>query len=393
MPHYDYATRRRAPSWLAPVILLVLIGIAVATTAGGVALYRMLFSARGTSGVDPQAQLREVTPPGEKGANEKARIEVLSRVKPSVAFITTFDLRRDSITYDVQQVPAGAGSGFVWNNKGHIVTNYHVIQNADAAQVTLNDGRSSKDYTARVVGVQPDKDLAVLYINAKESDLHPIDLGSSHDLQVGQDVMAIGNPFGLGQTVTKGIVSALGRRIESVANTPIYDVIQTDAPINPGNSGGPLVDSSGRLIGVNTAIYSPSGASAGIGFAIPADEVNRVVTNLIREGKPASRPRLGVQVAEDQFARKHGVEEGALVVGVVRGSPASKTGLRATQFDRSGRITTLGDVLVAVDGQPVKKAADLFDALANHQPGDTVAITYLRDDDRHEVRVELQPAL
>jgi S1-C subfamily serine protease len=289
MPYYDYPARRPAPSWLAPAIAVVLIGLAVAATAAGVAFYRTFLSPRGGLGVDPAAQMRDVTPPGEKGAEEKARIEVLRRVKPSVAFITTFDMRRNAFSYDVQQVPAGAGSGFVWDNKGHIVTNYHVIQNADAAQVTLNDGKTSKDYTARVVGVQPDKDLAVLFINAKDSDLQPIDLGSSHDLQVGQDVMAIGNPFGLGQTVTKGIVSALGRSIESVAKTPIHDVIQTDAPINPGNSGGPLVDSSGRLIGVNTAIYSPSGASAGIGFAIPADEVNKVVTKLVQEGNLTGR--------------------------------------------------------------------------------------------------------
>src|SRR6516225_3447467 len=289
MTPYDYSTRRPAPPRVAPVIILVL--MALVAVAGGVLLYRTLFSARGALGVDPQARLRDVTPPGEKGADEKARIEVLRRVKPSVAFITTFDLRRDSFTYDVQQVPAGAGSGFVWDNKGHIVTNYHVIQNADAAQVTLNDGKKSKDYSARVVGVQPDKDLAVLYIKAQESDLHPIDLGSSQDLQVGQDVMAIGNPFGLGQTVTKGIVSALGRKIESVAHTPIKDVIQTDAAVNPGNSGGPLIDSAGRLVGVNTAIYSQSGSSAGIGFAIPADVVNKVVTQLIRDGGTPTRPR------------------------------------------------------------------------------------------------------
>src|SRR5262249_32104951 len=161
---------------------------------------------------------------------------------------------------------------------------------------------------------------------------HPIDIGSSHDLLPGQDVIAIGNPYGLGHTVTRGIVSAIGREIESVAHTPIKDVIQTDAAINPGNSGRALLDSAGRLIGVSTAIYSPSGANAGIGFAIPVDEVNTTVTQLIREGNKPNRPRMGVQLASDEVARSYGIRNGALVLGVVPGSPAEKAGIQATQF-------------------------------------------------------------
>jgi S1-C subfamily serine protease len=369
----------------------VLIFLAVALAAGGYLVYRHWF-ASGNPGVDPNAELRPITPRGELPGAEQDRIRILAQVKPSVVFITTFDVRRDYYSSDISAVPAGAGSGFVWDKKGHIITNFHVIQNADAAQVRINDGHSTWTYYARVVGTQPDSDLAVLWVDAKEDELHPIDLGSSHDLQVGQDVMAIGNPYGLGQTVTKGIVSAMGREIESVSRTPIKDVIQTDAAVNPGNSGGPLIDSAGRLVGVNTAIYSPSGSSAGIGFAIPADEVNKVVTQLIREGGQPSRPRLGVQMASDDFAQKQGVRAGALILGVVPDSPAAKAGLRPTQFDRSRAVRQLGDVIVAIDDQFIKSSNDMFAALADHKAGDDVTITYVRDGDRHRVQVKLQAA-
>jgi S1-C subfamily serine protease len=374
------------------VPVLVLIFFAVLLTVGGVFVYRHFFGS-GRSGVDPTAEMRPVTPRGELPGAEQDRVQMLARVKPSVVFITIFTEQHSIFSSDATAVQAGEGSGFVWDKQGHIVTNFHVIQNADAAQVKLNDGQHTATYYARVVGVQPDSDLAVLYIDAKEDELHPIDVGSSHDLQVGQDVMAIGNPFGLGQTVTKGIVSATGREIESVANTPIKDVIQTDAAVNPGNSGGPLIDSAGRLVGVNTAIYSPSKASAGIGFAIPVDQVNKVVTNLIRTGnKTTTRPRMGVQLASDAFARQNDVEGGALVLSVVPGSPAAKAGLRSTQFDRSRTVSRLGDIIVGVDDQPIKSANDIFAALASHKPGDTVTITYVRDGEEHQAQVKLQAA-
>jgi S1-C subfamily serine protease len=225
---------------------------------------------------------RPVTPRGPLAADELANIEVFKRLSPSVVHITTLEVARDFFSRSVQQVPRGTGTGFVWDSQGHVVTNFHVIQGGDAARVTLAD---QSTHRATLVGAFPDRDLAVLKINLPRERLHPIPVGTSRDLQVGQKVYAIGNPFGLDQTLTTGIVSALNREIDSVNQRTIRGVIQTDAAINPGNSGGPLLDSAGRLIGVNTAIYSPSGGSAGIGFAIPVDEVNRIVPRLIKEGR------------------------------------------------------------------------------------------------------------
>ena len=234
------------------------------------------------SGVDPNAQPRPVVARGDLAEDEKSTIALFKQSSPSVVHITTMTVRQNRFTRDIQQIPQGTGSGFIWDKDGHIVTNYHVIQGADAARVTLAD---QSTYQARLVGAYPDKDLAVLIIDAKKDRLPPIPLGTSRDLEVGQKVFAIGNPFGLDHSLTTGVISAVGREIESVTHQPIKNVIQTDAAINPGNSGGPLLDSAGRLIGVNTAIYSPSGAYAGIGFAIPVDEVNSVVPRLIREGR------------------------------------------------------------------------------------------------------------
>ncbi|MBM4297498.1 MAG: trypsin-like serine protease, partial [Deltaproteobacteria bacterium] len=219
---------------------------------------------------DPKASPRAVAPRGELRGDEKSTIALFKQASPAVVNITAIGVERDMFTLNLYQIPQGTGSGFVWDTTGNIITNFHVIQNADAAQVTLAD---QSNWKARVVGVAPDKDLAVLKIDAPANKLQPIPIGTSKDLQVGQSVFAIGNPFGLDQTLTTGIISALNREIESVTRRPIQGVIQSDAAINPGNSGGPLLDSAGRLIGVNTAIYSPSGASAGIGFAIPVDTV------------------------------------------------------------------------------------------------------------------------
>ena len=233
-------------------------------------------------------------------ASEVSTIKLFENAAPSVCFITTSNVRQDYWSRNVMEIPGGTGSGFVWDNKGHIVTNYHVIQKADRYQVTLSD---QSTYEAELVGVAPDKDLAVLRIDVPKRNLRPIPVGNSVDLRVGQSVFAIGNPFGLDQTLTTGIVSALGREIQSVAKIPIRDVIQTDAAINPGNSGGPLLDSSGRLIGVNTAIYSPSGASAGIGFSIPVNVVRWVVPDLIQFGK-VKRPVMGIEPAAQQFMKR-----------------------------------------------------------------------------------------
>jgi S1-C subfamily serine protease len=229
--------------------------------------------------------------------------------------------------------------------------------------------------------------LAVLRIDAPANRLKAIPLGTSKDLQVGQRVFAIGNPFGLDQSLTTGVISALGREIESVTRRPIQGVIQTDAAINPGNSGGPLLDSAGRLIGVNTAIYSPSGGSAGIGFAIPADSVNRIVPELIRYGK-IIRPGLGIQIAEEQIAERLGVP-GVLVVDVVAGSAAAKAGIRPTRREASGSVR-LGDVITAVDGRKTESPNELFLALEKYRVGDAVNVTLLRDGKTVQTKITLE---
>jgi len=296
-------------------------------------------------------------------------------------------VQRDEWNFSTQEVPEGTGSSFVWDEGGHVVTNYHVIKGAGAAHVTLADHTTLR---ASLVGAAPDKDLAVLHIDAPKNKLVPIMVGKSSDLQVGQMAYAIGNPFGLDLTLTTGVISALDREIQSVTKRTIKNVIQTDAAINPGNSGGPLLDSAGRLIGINTAIYSPSGSSAGIGFALPVDEVNRVVPQLIKKGK-LERPGLGVRLLADQNARELGVENGAVVLNVYHDGPADKAGLRPTRRTRSGRIS-LGDVILAIDDKPIEKANDLFDVLEKYKIGDTVTLTILRDEKQTQVQATLGSA-
>lgn len=335
-------------------------------------------------GVQSEAAARAVAPRAELAEEEKSTIAVFRQSSPSVAHITTIAVREHPFTLDVLQIPRGSGSGFVWDEKGHVVTNYHVIQGADAATVPLGDHSSWK---ARLVGAYPDKDLAVLAVDAPKDRLHPILVGTSHDLQVGQRVFAIGNPFGLDQSLTTGIISALGREMESLTHRPIRDVIQTDAAINPGNSGGPLLDSAGRLIGVNTQIVSPSGAFAGIGFAIPVDEVNRIVPQLIRHGR-VLRPGLGVQLAPDHTVAQLGLS-GALVLGVQPGSAAAKAGLRPTKRSSSDAIE-LGDLIVAIDGKPIESVKDVFAALADCELGAKLRVTISRGGEQQEVEVTLE---
>jgi S1-C subfamily serine protease len=327
---------------------------------------------------------REITPRGELSEIEKANISIYKQTKPSVVHITSLTVKRDQWTLNAQEMPEGTGSGFVWDDGGHIVTNYHVIKSANGALVTLADHTT---WRASLVGAAPDKDVAVLHIDAPKDKLVAILLGKSANLQVGQMAYAIGNPFGLDLTLTTGVISALGREIQSVTKRTIKNVIQTDAAINPGNSGGPLLDSAGRLIGVNTAIYSPSGSNAGIGFAIPIDEVNRVVPQLIKNGK-VERPGLGVQVAHDQLAHELGVQKGALLVRTFRNGPAAKAGLRPTRRDDDGDIR-LGDIIVAVEEKPVEKATELFDILETYKIGDTVTLTIVRDDKQMQIKATL----
>jgi S1-C subfamily serine protease len=300
-----------------------------------------------------------------------------------VAYITTSQYQRSYWSRNVTEIPSGSGSGFVWDKQGHIITNYHVIQGADRAQVTLADQTT---WDAKLVGAAPEKDLAVLKIDAPRATLKPIPVGRSEKLLVGQSVYAIGNPFGLDQTLTTGIISALGREIKSVAGIPIRNVIQSDAAINPGNSGGPLLNSSGELIGVNTAIYSPSGASAGIGFSIPVDEVSWVVPELIKHGR-IMRPSLGVELATVNTTKRLGLK-GALIIEVVQGSAAEKAGLRPTYQDRRGRIQ-LGDAIIGLGDDLVNNANDLVLILEKYQPGDIVPVKLLRDDEEVTVEVRL----
>jgi S1-C subfamily serine protease len=332
---------------------------------------------------DPKAAPRTVTARGELAAQEKSTVALFRQASPSVVHITAIAVQRDLFTLKPYQLPEGTGSGFIWDTTGNIITNFHVIQSADAAQVTLAD---QSNWKARLVGAAPDKDLAVLKIDAPANRLPAIPVGASKDLQVGQTVFAIGNPFGLDQSLTTGVISALGREIESVTRRPIQGVIQTDAAINPGNSGGPLLDSAGRLIGVNTAIYSPSGASAGIGFAIPVDTVNRIVPELIRYGK-VTRPGIGVQIAEEQIADRLGVT-GVLVVDVVPGTAAAKAGLRPTRRDASGRVI-LGDVITAINGKKIVSPNELFLTLEHFKVGDSVNVTLLRDGKSVQAKVTL----
>ena len=338
----------------------------------------------GASLNDSRAAPRAVTSRGDLSGDEKSTITLFRQASPAVVNITAIGVQRDLFTLNLYQIPQGTGSGFVWDQSGNIITNFHVIQNADAAQVTLAD---QSNWKARVVGVAPDKDLAVLRIDAPANRLRPIPIGTSKDLQVGQSVFAIGNPFGLDQTLTTGVISALNREIESVTRRPIQGVIQSDAAINPGNSGGPLLDSAGRLIGVNTAIYSPSGASAGIGFAIPVDTVNRIVPELIRNGK-ITRPGLGIQIADEQIAQRLGVT-GVLVVDVAKGSAASKAGIQATRRDAEGRLR-LGDIITTIDGKKVATPNDLFLLLEKYKIGEVVTVSLLRDGKTVQARVALE---
>lgn len=319
-------------------------------------------------------------------ASENHTIQLFEESAPSVCFITTTNVRRDYWSRNITEIPRGTGSGFIWDAKGHIITNYHVIQGADRAQVTLGD---QSTWDAELVGVAPDKDLAVLRIDAPRAKLRPIPVGSSNNLMVGQSVFAIGNPFGLDQTLTTGIVSALGREIKSVSGIPIREVIQTDAAINPGNSGGPLLDSSGRLIGVNTAIYSPSGASAGIGFSIPVNIVRWVIPELIEHGR-IKRPSLGITVTQTSVIQRYELD-GPLIREVEPNSAAAKAGLRPTIRDSRGELQ-LGDIILRMDKQKIETYEDLILALEKYQPGDEVTLLIKRGEKQVEVLLTLDPA-
>ncbi len=332
---------------------------------------------------DPKALSRPIEARGDLAGDEKNTIDIFRNAAPSVVYITSIAVRRNLFSLNVYEIPQGTGSGFIWDTQGRIVTNYHVISDASRLEVTLADRSSWK---AVLVGAAPDRDIAVLQISAPVDKLRPLAIGESKNLLVGQKVFAIGNPFGLDQTLTTGVVSALGREITAVTGRTIRDVIQTDAAINPGNSGGPLLDSAGRLIGVNTAIYSPSGASSGIGFAVPVGEVNRVVPQIISRGK-VIRPGLGITLANRHLTEELGLG-GVLVLKVLPGSTAEKAGLRGTTQVRDGLV--VGDVILAVNNKKVTDYDMLRDELERYEVGETVVLSVLRDAVTIDIKVALE---
>jgi protease Do-like 1, chloroplastic len=362
--------------WLARLTSLLLLSFATLLVATS--------CVQGSSPSPSNAGGRSGSPPPDLMPEERATIEIFERASPAVVFITTAALRRDFWSMNVFEAPQGSGSGFVWDRQGNIVTNLHVIARANSISVVTGNG---KDYKASIVGTDPDHDIAVLRIKAPSDSLSPVAVGSSANLRVGQKVLAIGNPFGLDHTLTTGVVSALGRSISSMSDRTIEDVIQTDAAINPGNSGGPLLDSGGRLIGINTQIVSPSGAFAGIGFAVPVDTVSRVVPELIAHGK-IIRPGLGFTYYTDQIAKHWGVS-GIIIRRIYRGSAAEEAGLRGSRESSSGEVI-LGDVIIGVDGQPVDNIDDLRNILDHYKVGDKVTLEFMRDDVKKKTTVTLQ---
>jgi S1-C subfamily serine protease len=355
-----------------------------------IAVITVLFAWHALSWADRALQKESATPRvviarGDLAADEKSTIELFERCRDSVVYISTSERVMDFWSRNIFTIPRGTGSGFIWDDKGHVVTNYHVIAGASEARIRLSDGKESK---ASLVGASPMHDLAVLKIGTGFKG-HSLPLGTSHDLKVGQKTFAIGNPFGLDWTLTTGIVSALDRSLQEGSGSVIEHLIQTDAAVNPGNSGGPLLDSAGRLIGVNTAIYSPSGASAGVGFAVPVDTVNRVVPQLIGRGKYV-RPSLGIEIDQDineAITAQLGVK-GVVILKVRSGSPAAFAGLKGMTANRD-RTYSPGDIITAVQGKPVDTIAKLMARLDDFQVGQPIKLSVLRNDAEREVTVTL----
>lgn len=316
--------------------------------------------------------------------SEREVISLFERATKSVAYVQTYVETRPGLSLNPMESPIGTGSGIVWDKEGRIVTNFHVIRDASAAKITL---ANKKTYEAELVGSSADDDVAVLKIKAPKDELVPADLGTSDNLRVGQSTYAIGNPFGLDHTLTTGVLSGLGREMKSPTGRTISNVIQTEASINPGNSGGPLIDARGRLIGMNTAIYSPSGASAGVGFAIPVDTLKVIATGLIKNGRIV-RPVIGISYLESSQARALGVLKGVLVLDVPEGSSAERAGLRGTSRQTFGSIN-LGDVIIGIDKDDVTNEGDLFKALDKHKVGDVVSLRVVNSDGERVVKLKL----
>jgi S1-C subfamily serine protease len=333
---------------------------------------------------NPDAAPRPVEPRGDLASFEKTTIGLYRAASPSVVHVAKSAIVRGRLSLNILEVPRGSGSGFVWSADGYVVTNEHVVRGGQRFRVTFGD----QTRTAKLVGTDPNHDIAVLKVAVGPADaLTPLSVGSSADLVIGQAVFAIGNPFGLDRTLTTGVISGLGREIRADNRQLIRDVIQTDAAVNPGNSGGPLLDSAGRLIGMNTAIVSPTGASAGIGFAVPVDTVNRIVPRLIRGERPP-RAGLGIRLLPQEVLSYYGLK-GAGILAVTPGSPADRAGLAAwSQDERTGRVVP-GDVIVGLGGKEVEDYLDLLDALSGRKPGDKVRIAIRRGDETRSIEITL----
>ncbi len=325
---------------------------------------------------------------GDLAGSEKTTIALFERASPSVVHVFAQSAAQDRGLLDIENEDEGqgggtqTGTGFVWDGAGHVVTNTHVVQAAAQSGGSVSVRLSSGDVVpATLVGMAPSYDLAVLQLGRTAHLPPPLAIGTSADLKVGQSTFAIGNPFGLDHTLTTGVISAVRRRMPTSEGREVSGVIQTDAAINPGNSGGPLLDSAGRLIGVNTAIVSPSGASAGIGFAIPVDVVNRVVPELIRAGR-VRNPGIGIIAGQEATAARLGID-GVVVLRVLRGSPAAQAGIRGVD----PQTGTVGDVIVSAGGREVHRLADLTAAIAEAGIGASVELGILRDGRLRQVRV------
>ena len=322
--------------------------------------------------------------PEGRTADEQNTIDVFARVAQSTVFVTQKRIVVDYFRRRALEVDAGSGSGFVWDAQGHIVTNWHVVKGAKALTVTLLDNET---YPAKLVGSEPRRDVAVLKLDVPKEKLVPVVVPpQGTHLAVGQKAIAIGNPFGLDHTLTTGVVSALGREVEGAGGVSIRGMIQTDAAINPGNSGGPLLDSQGRLIGMNTMIFSRSGAWAGIGFAVPVEIVRRVVPQLIRFGR-AQEVGFGVVIDPQGWVEGRFGVQGVAVIAVGEGSPAARAGLRG--IERTMRGYRLGDLIVSVAGQPIQDYDDLYNTLDGRRPGERVQVRVVNEGKLREVEVEL----
>ncbi len=352
-------------------LLFVIIGFLVAAALA----YFDFFPGRGRRII---SKPRDVEPRGELADFEKSTINIFKSVAPSVVYI--FTERAVLGFFGTRQVRQGAGSGFLWDTQGHVVTNFHVVQGAQNIQIRLDSGEA---ISATYVGGSPDHDLAVVRLRQTLDHIQPIPLGTSSTLQVGQAVFAIGNPFGLARTLTTGVISALDRRLPTAGGREVFGVIQTDAAINPGNSGGPLVDSAGRLIGVNTAIISGSGSSAGVSFAVPVDVVNRVVPQLITKGK-VPRPGIGIVVLDEEAAASLGVV-GVVIERVVPGSEADRAGLEGVDY----RNQRLGDIIVAADDRDVRNIDEFLEILQGFDIGQKIMLDVRRGNQARRMQVEV----